>query len=115
MGNYQNNMGGFGDEMSLIFKSLLRMQNDVSEIKREVNYISERVDSVEESRSTVQMPSFDEEDFEKKLEEFNLESIEKKMIELALDKYNGNRRVAAENLGISPRTLYRKISDYGLE
>jgi DNA-binding NtrC family response regulator len=32
-----------------------------------------------------------------------------------LDKYNGNRRVAAENLGISPRTLYRKISDYGLE
>jgi DNA-binding NtrC family response regulator len=45
----------------------------------------------------------------------SLESMERKMIEEALDRYNGNRRVAARALKISERTLYRKIKEYGLE
>ncbi|MFW6276666.1 MAG: helix-turn-helix domain-containing protein [Bacteroidota bacterium] len=40
--------------------------------------------------------------------------MEKKLIEAALKKYNGNRRHAAHELGISERTLYRKIADYEL-
>ena len=37
------------------------------------------------------------------------------MIAEALDRYKGNRRVAARALHISERTLYRKIKEYGLE
>ena len=36
-------------------------------------------------------------------------------IEQALDRVGGNRRKAAEILGISARTLYRKLKEYGLE
>jgi len=45
-------------------------------------------------------------------------SIEHKEIELikkALDKYRGRRKKAANELGISERTLYRKIKQYDLE
>ena len=41
--------------------------------------------------------------------------MEKEMIGKALDKYNGRRKDAAEELGISERTLYRKIKQYEIE
>ena len=37
------------------------------------------------------------------------------MIKKALGKYNGKRKMAARELGISERTLYRKIKEYGIE
>jgi DNA-binding NtrC family response regulator len=40
--------------------------------------------------------------------------MEKQLIQSALIKYAGNRRMAAKVLGISERTLYRKITDYQL-
>lgn len=43
-----------------------------------------------------------------------LEDKEKEAIKAALGRNNGNRKVAAAELGISERTLYRKIKDYGL-
>jgi len=36
------------------------------------------------------------------------------MIAKALEKYNGKRKMAASELGISERTLYRKIKEYDL-
>ncbi len=44
----------------------------------------------------------------------SLEETEKFLIQLALDKYKGNRRKASEALGISERTLYRKLDQYEL-
>jgi DNA-binding NtrC family response regulator len=48
-------------------------------------------------------------------EDLSLENMEKDMIGKALKKYNGRRKDAAEELGISERTLYRKIKQYELE
>ncbi len=45
----------------------------------------------------------------------NLAEKEKEIIVLALKKHHSRRKEAAEDLGISERTLYRKIKDYGLE
>lgn len=45
----------------------------------------------------------------------SIEQAEKFLIEQALAKYGGNRRKAAEVLGISERTLYRKLDQYGLQ
>ncbi len=49
-------------------------------------------------------------------EDDNLSINEKKseLIEKALEKYHGNRKQAAAELGISERTLYRKIKELGL-
>jgi len=41
--------------------------------------------------------------------------VEKAAIEAALHEHRGNRRLAAEVLGIGERTLYRKIKAYHLE
>lgn len=48
-------------------------------------------------------------------ETLNIEEMEKKMIVRALQKSHNRRKVAAQLLGISERTLYRKINDYGIE
>lgn len=45
----------------------------------------------------------------------SLEEMERKSIKSVLNKNNGNRRLAAKQLGISERTLYRKINEYDLE
>ncbi len=44
-----------------------------------------------------------------------IEDMERRAIEAALAEVDGNRRKAAELLGIGERTLYRKISKYELE
>jgi DNA-binding NtrC family response regulator len=44
----------------------------------------------------------------------SLEDMEKKMIARALEKHNGRRKEAAQELGISERTLYRKINQYDI-
>ncbi len=47
-------------------------------------------------------------------ESLSLEDREKELIEKALEKHRGKRKYAAEELGISERTLYRKIKEYNL-
>ncbi len=44
-----------------------------------------------------------------------LKDLEKEAIEKALNRVSGNRRKAADILGISARTLYRKLKEYDLE
>jgi transcriptional regulator with PAS, ATPase and Fis domain len=48
-------------------------------------------------------------------ESLSLTDREKELIKKALDKNNGKRKLAAAELGISERTLYRKIKEYGLD
>ena len=48
-------------------------------------------------------------------ETLNLSDLGRQMIEKALDRNGGNRKKAALELGISDRTLYRKIKQYGLD
>jgi len=47
-------------------------------------------------------------------ESLSLEDREKELIQKALDKHRGRRKYAAEELGISERTLYRKIKEYDI-
>ncbi len=47
-------------------------------------------------------------------ENLSLEEMEKELIRKALKKHNGKRKEAASDLGISERTLYRKIKQYDL-
>lgn len=51
---------------------------------------------------------------EKVEETLSLEKKEKEIIRKALEKHNGRRKNAAKELGISERTLYRKIKEYKL-
>ena len=48
-------------------------------------------------------------------ESLSLEDREKELIQKALEKHRGKRKYAARDLGISERTLYRKIKEYDLK
>jgi len=52
---------------------------------------------------------------ENRPESLSLQNNEKDLIVKALEKHNGRRNRAADELGISQRTLYRKIKQYNLE
>lgn len=84
--------------------------------------------SMEDSRSVSYVPSdnhrpiiLDREEREKYdqsevvEESLSIEDMEKDLITKALQKYRGKRKDAAEELGISERTLYRKIKQYEID
>ena len=48
-------------------------------------------------------------------ESLNLMDMEKDLIEKALRKHKGKRKDAASDLGISERTLYRKLKEYNID
>jgi transcriptional regulator with PAS, ATPase and Fis domain len=48
-------------------------------------------------------------------ENLSLINSERDLIRKALQRHGGKRKSAAQELGISERTLYRKIKEYGLE
>lgn len=69
----------------------------------------QNVDFTHHSRTHIQ-------DTEEVVEEsLSLAGKEIEMIKKALEKYNGKRKLAAQELGISERTLYRKIKEYDIE
>ena len=64
------------------------------------------------------LSEYNKNDSEKKIipieETLSLQAKEKELIRKALIKYKGKRKYAAKELGISERTLYRKINEYDL-
>ena len=52
---------------------------------------------------------------QKEEESLNLNDNQRQMVVRALERNNGNRKKAAQELGSSDRTLYRRIKEYGLE
>ena len=61
------------------------------------------------------MDDYEYEEVSNSSESLSLQKKEEELIRKALDKYNGKRKLAAKELGISERTLYRKIKQYDIE
>ena len=72
-------------------------------------------DTISTQSPTVPLPDYDDIEEVTDEESLNIEEMEKKMIIKALQQSHNRRKVAAQLLGISERTLYRKINDYGIE
>jgi transcriptional regulator with PAS, ATPase and Fis domain len=68
----------------------------------------------QEDYEYVHEPEDDFETHEEVEESLSLEEQEKELIQKALEKHKGKRKYAAAELGISERTLYRKIKEYTL-
>lgn len=105
---------------ALIFRTLLDIKSDIADMKRammqlgaSMSLIQEDIEEIKHRDDKIKPESgFSFIDFNENL---NLQDIEKYAIERALSKHDNNRRLAAQELGISERTLYRKIIEYGLE
>lgn len=87
---------------------------DVEEVKDEPEPSS--VTGIDDTRKTTIVPSTTTQTPQDSIKGVHsLNELERNMICKALEKNNGRRKAAAEQLGISERTLYRKIKEYGLD
>jgi len=90
-------------ERELIYRALLDLKADILELKDLVGHpsggIRDRDAGTDPANGNGTM---------------SLDEMERQMILKALDRHEGNRRMAAKELNISERTLYRKIKEYGL-
>lgn len=122
-------------ERELLYKVIFDMRKDVSDLKRIVfgmmqgargqdagDLFHENLPSDGDRAHSAPMiirtaPANDEpiEQHEEVEEPLSLEQKEIEMIKKSLQKHNGRRNKAAQELGISERTLYRKITRYGIE
>jgi len=135
------NKGNELSERELLYKVLFDMRRDMTDLKKLVgeiighdevanhftnpashipdHYIAEPQRS-EMNRVVVhdRVQPVDDEPFihgEIMEESLSLQERELELIRRALDKHEGRRRNAAKELGISERTLYRKIREYGIK
>ncbi len=109
-----------GQELEFILRSLVELKLQVEELRRRLDQHPQRVQVIDLSdHATVAdvLPE-GERDGEGAIvyrSGMSMADVEKAAIEAALREYRGNRRRAAEVLGIGERTLYRKIKAYHLE
>ncbi len=119
-GRRDGGAGGGAHELEFILRSLLELKLQVEELRRRLDDQPQRVQVIELGDSaTVHdvLPAGDRDGEEPVVYRpgMTMAEVEKATIEAALREYRGNRRKAAEVLGIGERTLYRKIKAYRLE
>ncbi len=97
-------------ERELILRALLEIKGNILELR---DLIAEQVRAI----ASAQQAASDPVEVRPRQEEptLSLQEMEQRMITEALERFKGNRRVAARALNISERTLYRKIKEFGLE
>ena len=112
-------------ERELILRQLLFLRQDIEELKLMLKQsdfsILNLPRNIDENFSNkIHDDEFDSLEDKTLLKEqaigsFKTTDLEKEMILRTLEYFNNNRRASAKSLGMSERTLYRKISDYGIE
>jgi len=100
-------------DAQMIYRLLLQLTNDVNDTKTVLRHlVALGMESVTPSSTAIiKVPQ----DQPIAPLELNLAAMERGAIEEALRRSKGNRREAADMLGISERTLYRKITEYQLD
>jgi DNA-binding NtrC family response regulator len=113
--------GGVGTkELEFIFRTLVELKMQLEDLRRRVERPAERVEVIEvgprefaavpdplapgpEAPGVVYRPGM------------TMSDVERAAIDAALRETHGNRRKAAETLGIGERTLYRKLKEYAID
>ena len=133
----QSGEHSFENEREILYKILFELRGNVNDMRREMGMLKKQLDDVQgNARGTIATPSTSlspvqpirpisptledavaEEYIEPTTdaENLNLNDLSRQMLEKALERNNGNRKKAAQELGISDRTLYRRLKQYGLD
>ncbi len=115
-----------GQELEFILRSLVELKLQIEDLRRRIDETPQRVEVIDMGRSGVEYEDVtlfrsdeerprDEDEFQVVYRPgMKMADVERAAIEAALRETRGNRRRAAEELGIGERTLYRKIKEYDL-
>ena len=134
----------YESEREILYKILYELRGNVSDLRRDMTSLRKQLDEARQLSGTAaynsnfiaaenaQMPTLapsapvqaytpssaeeaEAEEIKGEPESLNLSDLGRQMVEKALERNGGNRKKAAQELGISDRTLYRRIKQYGLE
>lgn len=122
----------YESERELLYKVLYELRGNVTELKKEIDALKKQLGEhgtmtaqqyghslphiANGQMATVQAEDAVAEEIKNEpAEPMTREEHDKKEIMEALEKANGRRREAAIALGISDRTLYRRLKQYGLD
>lgn len=117
----------YSHEIGLLYNMVMQNKKDIEAIKESLGK-GERLsangyrelEDTPQPTITIAQPEMaarkhvDADDAEDVETSLRVEDSEKELIKKALEASGGNRKVAADKLGFSERTLYRKIKEYGL-
>ena len=135
--NTQNTRDTFMNERELLYKVLFDMKRDMTEMRQQLNGLLattaapahrntemvvsnhtayEPVEEVEDAiaHAPIRAEVVEDAVLADELALTTMEEIERESIRRALERNNGSRKMAANELHISERTLYRKIKEYHL-
>ena len=129
----------YESERELLYKILYELRGNVTDLRRDMNALRKQMDearalggaasyanvttigsdtTLTPMRTTrpVDTDSIEEAEAEeiREPESLNLSDMGRQMMEKALERNGGNRKKAALELGISDRTLYRRLKQYGM-
>ena len=133
----------FENEREILYKILFELRGNVNDMRREMSALKKQIDEVQGGAKGPQVPQVPvdlqntqlapiqpiqtlspamedavAEEYvepEREPETLNLNHLGRQMLEKALERNHGNRKKAAQELGISDRTLYRRLKQYGLD
>ena len=136
------NQGGdhsFENEREILYKILFELRGNVNDMRHEMSQLKKQIEDVQAKPATIigttgmpatltapaamnaqqaQLEDAEAEEYVEpapEAENLNLNDLSRQMLEKALERNNGNRKKAAQELGISDRTLYRRLKQYGVE
>jgi len=128
----------FENEREILYKILFELRTNVNDMRREMSTLKKQIDDVQSNGKNAplattqlapipptytkqQIPTMEDavaEEYiepEHEPENLNVNDWSRQALEKALDRNGGNRKKAAQELGISDRTLYRRLKQYGLD
>ncbi len=139
----QGGAHSYENERELLYKILYELRGNVSDLRHDMSSLRKQLDEVRQlsgtngfatpqplstivpvnyptpvgkENDTIRRSVTEDAEVEElhEPETLNLNDVGKMMVEKALERSNGNRKKAAQELGISDRTLYRRIKSYKL-